>query len=148
MNDYASYAFSALDPKKFIDKLRVSTEPWSLTDLQKNLKYPPYNIRKIAEDKYAIEMAVAGFSKQDIEIDVSGDQLTIKGNLKSDRPEESSFLYHGLALRPFTRMFTLTENVEVKNAKMVNGMLKIMLEALTPEVKSTKIDIQDESEKE
>lgn len=133
-----------LDPTKFFPAPDYLTK--MLADATKAAKYPPYNIRKIDDNKYAIEIAVAGFSKQDIEIDLSGDKLTIKGSIKDDKPEKDSFLYHGLALRPFTRAFTVSENVEVKNAKMLNGMLKIMLEAFAPEPKTKKIDIEEEAE--
>ena len=100
--------------------------------------YPPYNIKKIEDNKYVIEMAVAGFGKQDIEITTEDDKLVIKGNVESDDTKEDDMLWQGLALRPFTRMFTLNDQVEVNNAEMINGLLKVTLERIIPESKKPK----------
>lgn len=117
--------------------------------------YPPYNIKKIDENKYAIEMAVAGFSKQDLEVELVDGKLVIKGNVQSGEEAEKDskgewtwpqFLYNGLAMRPFTRTFNLADNVEIKSGELVNGILKIWLEAITPEHKKVTIDIKDGSE--
>ena len=117
-------------------------------------KYPPYNIKKIDENRYTIEMAVAGFAKQDIEIELADSKLVIKGNVNSGEPAEKDskgeftwpeILYQGLAMRPFTRQFTLADNVEVRNAELLNGILKIILEAIIPEHKKPKkIEINGE----
>jgi molecular chaperone IbpA len=116
-------------------------------------KYPPYNIKKIDENKYTIEMAVAGFSKQDIEVEIDGSNLIIKGNYKQGEPAEQgsngewtwpSFIYQGLAMRPFTRQFTIADNVEIRGASMINGILKIVLESVIPENKKPKkVEIND-----
>jgi molecular chaperone IbpA len=103
--------------------------------------YPPYNIKKTADNQYVIEMAVAGFGKQDITIETEGDKLVIKGNAEGDTEETADTLYQGLALRPFTRMFTLNDQVEVQNAEMVNGLLRISLERLIPESQRKQIEI-------
>ena len=113
--------------------------------------YPPYNVMKIDENKYVIEMAVAGFGKQDLEVELADGRLIIKGNVKSGLESEKDskgewtwpqVLYQGLAMRPFTRQFTLADNVEIKNAELINGMLKVILEAIIPEEKKpTKIEI-------
>ena len=118
--------------------------------------YPPYNIKKIDENKYLIEMAVAGFGKQDLEIELADDKLIIKGNVQSGEPAEQdskgewtwpAFLYQGLANRPFTRTFNLADNVEIRGASLLNGILKIALEAIVPEHKKPKkIHIQDTDE--
>jgi molecular chaperone IbpA len=116
--------------------------------------YPPYNLKKIDDNKYVIEMAVAGFSKHDIEIEIIDDKLTIKGNAEADTdfdPEGAdsmyAMIYQGLAMRPFTRTFTLADNVEIKGASLLNGILKIGLEALIPEHKKPKkVEIKDEEE--
>ena len=114
--------------------------------------YPPYNIKKIDDNKYTIEMAVAGFSKQDIEIELANSKLIIKGSVHQGEPAEQDsnsewtwpeILYQGLAMRPFTRQFTLADNVEIKNAELINGILKIVLEAIIPdEKKPVKIEIK------
>jgi len=100
--------------------------------------YPPYNIKKVEDNKYVIEMAVAGFGKQDIEITTEDDKLVIKGNVESDDTPQDNLLWQGLALRPFTRMFTLNDQVEVNNAEMINGLLKVTLERIIPESKKPK----------
>jgi molecular chaperone IbpA len=97
--------------------------------------YPPFNIKKVDENKYILEMAVAGFGKQDIEIELEDGNLTVKGSVTSD---EADYLYKGIAERAFTRQFTLADSVEVKNADLINGMLKIWLERFIPEEKQPK----------
>jgi len=113
-------------------------------EVAKNIpNYPPYNIKKTDENTYVIEMAVAGFGKQDITIETEGDKLVIKGNVETAEDDETQSLYQGLAFRPFTRAFTLNDQVEVKNAEMVNGLLKVALERIIPESKKPKqIEIQ------
>jgi molecular chaperone IbpA len=103
--------------------------------------YPPFNIKKTAENQYVIEMAVAGFGKTDISIETEGDKLVVKGNAQNDEADVDT-LYQGLALRPFTRMFTLNDSVEVQNAEMINGLLRITLERLIPESQRKQITIQ------
>lgn len=103
--------------------------------------YPPFNIKKTAENQYVIEMAVAGFGKSDLTIEVEGDKLVVKGNAENDETDVDT-LYQGLALRPFTRMFTLNDSVEVQNAEMINGLLRITLERLIPESQRKQIEIQ------
>lgn len=94
--------------------------------LQKAMSYPPYNIKQISDNKYVIEMAVAGFAKQDIEITLEGNKLVVKGNAQDeDAPE--SFVFKGIANRNFTREFTIADKVEIENAELANGMLKIGL---------------------
>lgn len=110
--------------------------------ISKNIpNYPPYNIKKVADNKYVIEMAVAGFGKSDIEIETEGDKLVIKGNASQDESDANT-LYQGLAFRPFTRMFTLNDQVEINGAELINGLLKVSLERIIPEEKKPKkVDI-------
>jgi molecular chaperone IbpA len=108
----------------------------------KSVGYPPYNIVKTDENKYLIEMAVAGFGKQNIEIELHEGKLTVKGRLDSDEKNLGSFLYKGISDRAFMRTFTLADTVEIKNAELVNGMLKVFLENIIPETnKPKKIEI-------
>jgi molecular chaperone IbpA len=111
-------------------------------DITKGIpNYPPYNIKKIDENKYSIEVAVAGFGKQDIEIELADSQLIIKGNTGDD---QNDYLHKGIASRAFTRKFVLNDYLEVKNAELLNGMLKIFLERMIPDHKKPKkIDIKD-----
>lgn len=105
-------------------------------------KYPPYNIKKVDEDRYVIEMAVAGFGKNELDIELADSKLKVSGNVTSD--DSSEYLFKGIAERGFTREFTLADNVEVKSSSLVNGMLKIWLEAFVPEDKKPKkINIED-----
>lgn len=109
-------------------------------DLTKNIpNYPPCNIKKTDEDKYVIEMALAGFGKSDIEIELDGDKLQVRSNVANDTKDSlENFIFKGISNRAFTRAFTLGDNVEVQNAEMLNGMLRIFLEKIIPEHKKPK----------
>jgi molecular chaperone IbpA len=110
--------------------------------------YPPYNIKKVDDKKYVIEMAVAGFSKQELELTLDDGVLTVSGNLAvNDQITDAvtQYLHKGISERAFTRKFTLADNVEIKNAEYINGMLKIWLDRLVPMSSSKKIDIKDKS---
>ena len=101
--------------------------------------YPPYNVKKLDDEHYVIEMAVAGFGKHNLDIELKDDVLTITGSTET---EEGDYLHKGIANRAFTRKFTIADTVEVKNAELANGMLKILLERFVPEEKKAKkIDI-------
>lgn len=105
-------------------------------DVTKNIpNYPPYNIRKIEDNKYVIELAVAGFARQDIDITFEDNKLIISGKTEDDN---SNFLFKGIANRAFTRTFFLDDTIEINDAAMMNGMLKIALEKIIPEHKKPK----------
>ena len=109
--------------------------------------YPPFNLKKTDDNVYVIEMAVAGFGKNDIEMTLEENKLKIAGHTTietlTDDGINQTFLYKGVSDRPFTRTFTLADNVVVNNAKMVNGMLLIWLEHVIPESqKPKKIEIK------
>lgn len=107
-------------------------------DLTKNIpNYPPYNIKKTGDNSYVIELAVAGFARQDIEVEFVEDKLVIKGNVKTD-DDTDTFLFKGIAGRNFTRTFALDDQIEVKDAELFNGMLKVWLERIIPEHKKPK----------
>lgn len=108
----------------------------------KAVTYPPYNIRKTDDNVYVIEMAVAGFGKQDIEITLEENTLKVTGNVKNEA-DEKNYLFKGIAERPFTRAFTLADTVEIKNAELINGMLRIWLDNIVPQKKSRKVDISE-----
>lgn len=115
--------------------------------------YPPYNIKKIDDNKYVIEMAVAGFSKHDLEITLEDGKLTVDGKTTLDTAigdgVNQTFLYKGISERPFKRVFALADTVEIKNADLINGLLKIWLENVIPENKKPKkIDIGQAPESE
>jgi len=110
--------------------------------------YPPYNIKQVSKNKYVIEMAVAGFAKSDIEVTLEGNKLVIKGSAQeNDINEEESFLFKGIANRNFTRAFTLADKIEIGQAEMVNGMLRVWLENLVQTQDTIKkIAIKEKSE--
>lgn len=111
-------------------------------DVTKNIpNYPPYNIKKTGDNTYVIEMAVAGFARQDIEIEFIDDKLIVRGNTKEDNGD---YVFKGIANRAFTRTFALNDQIEIRDAAMFNGMLQIVLEKIIPEHKKPKkIEVKD-----
>jgi molecular chaperone IbpA len=93
--------------------------------------YPPYNIERLADDRYQISLAVAGFSPDDISVTAEHNVVTIEGS-KSEKTERE-FLYRGISTRSFKRQFNLADYVQVKNASFDNGLLKIELVREIPE---------------
>jgi molecular chaperone IbpA len=93
--------------------------------------YPPYNIERLADDRYQISLAVAGFSPDDISITAEQNVVTIEGS-KTDKAERD-FLYRGISTRTFRRQFNLADYVQVKRAAFDNGLLKIELVRELPE---------------
>jgi molecular chaperone IbpA len=103
--------------------------------------YPPYNIERLSEDEYRITMAVAGFGKQDVQIDVKENTLSIRGE-KRVLDKEPTFLHRGIASRSFERRFQLADHVEVRSADVKDGLLSVDLEREIPErLKSRTIEI-------
>jgi len=100
--------------------------------VKSNTNYPPYNIKKVNDAEYVIELAVAGFDKTDLDIQVHEGTLTIKGSSKG---EEGQFVFKGIGLRDFTKTFALNDQVEVVGAELSNGMLKVFLEKVVPDHK-------------
>ena len=101
-----------------------------------NQSYPPYNIAKVDEDTYRVDLALAGFDKKDVEVTVDNGTLIIKGELATEDTAES--VYKGIATRKFTRTFALGEYMEVVGAEFKNGMLNIDIERIVPEEKKPK----------
>ncbi len=95
--------------------------------------YPPYNIVKQSENNYLVEVAVAGFKQEDIDITVEGNKLSISGKVQANATGD--YLHKGIATRDFSHQFTLAETVVVRAADMVNGLLVIRLENVIPEEK-------------
>lgn len=111
--------------------------------LHNSTGYPPYNIVRTDENKYLIEMAVAGFRKNEITVEIEQNQLTIRG--QSETPNESTtreYIYRGLSSRDFVRTFPLAEHIVVKEARIENGVLTVELERIVPDaLKARVIDI-------
>jgi molecular chaperone IbpA len=103
--------------------------------------YPPYNIEKTGEDKYRITLAIAGFSDQELSMEVHQNVLTIEGR-KQGTPDPSNYLYRGIAGRSFKRQFRLADHVEVAEAHLQNGLLTVDLVREVPEaMKPRRIEI-------
>jgi len=94
--------------------------------------YPPYNIELVAEDKYRIVMALAGFSREEIDIDTENESLRVTGRKQKDAVERT-FLHRGIAARDFEQRFQLANHVKVTGATFDNGMLTIELVREVPE---------------
>jgi molecular chaperone IbpA len=101
--------------------------------------FPPYNIRKTDDFKHVIEIALAGFSKDEIEVILTDGVLEIKSKntVSADKPKDD-MIHKGIAKRAFTRKFTLADDIEIKDAKLINGLLLIDLEQIVPEHKKPK----------
>ena len=143
--------FNLLNSPFFVGFERIHDRMNQFNDtLSKNVpSYPPYNIHK-DDDQYIIEMAVAGFTEDDIDIEVQNDVLKVVGSA-STSTNSSSYLHRGIANRGFTRNFNLAETIEVKSASLVNGMLQICLENIVPENKKPRkvgINKKEESKEE
>jgi molecular chaperone IbpA len=110
----------------FDELMRVSSQ-------QSQQNYPPYNVVKHNEDKFVIELAVAGFREGDINVTVEKNQLTIEGEQAVDIDSNVEYLHRGISARSFTRTFTLADYVEVVDASVTNGILAITLERKVPE---------------
>jgi molecular chaperone IbpA len=102
--------------------------------------YPPYNIQKTEDYKFEIEMALAGFSKKDIEVEVAEGVLTVKSMKDKDTGSTDEFtLYKGISQRNFKRKFTLADDIVVNGAELKDGMLTISLERIVPEEKKPQL---------
>ena len=110
--------------------------------------YPPYNIRKLNELQYVVELALAGFSKSDIEVEVTDGTLTIRSAIAKDDVadndensgnNEIGFVHRGIAKRTFSRAFQLSDDIIVKNADLQDGMLIVNLERVIPDEKKPRL---------
>ena len=104
--------------------------------------YPPYNIRKTSKDKYAIEVAVAGFNKDDVEVEYEDNLLTVKTK-KVDKAVEKDMdgeiIHRGISQRSFSRSFTIADDIKVEGAEIKDGLLTINCEKIVPEQKKRKL---------
>ena len=106
-------------------------------------KYPPYNIKKVDDNKYQLEMALAGFAKSDLEVEVKDNTLTVTGNSADDTENTNSFVYKGIAQRAFTRQWTLMNYLKVFSANFKDGVLVVDMELNEPEEeKGKKIEVK------
>ena len=116
------------------DRMLESTERY-------NSNYPPYNIRKLNDNNYKIEVALAGYSKDDIQLELKDSTLTVRNKTKEKVIDEESngVIHKGISTRQFERSFTISEDVKVKHAELKNGLLNIDLERIVPEEKKPRL---------
>ena len=138
---FGPLAHTTLGFERFFDDV----ERLLSTDVQKvSASFPPHNILKLDDNRYVVELAVAGFSKDEIEIEVADGTLTIKGD-KKEKLDEVQYLHRGIGTRSFTKTLTVADTIEVKGAEFKDGILKIGLENIIPEHKKPrKIEIGNE----
>jgi molecular chaperone IbpA len=100
--------------------------------------YPPYNIIKTDSYNYVIELAVAGFKRSDLDVEVADGILIVKGEVEESPDTENEYVHRGLAKRAFTRRFTLADDVVVENVKLEDGVMTISLKRIVPDHKLPK----------
>ena len=125
MRDFSPYFRSTVGFDHLFDMLEHAVDTGN--------GYPPYNIERTDETHYRISVAVAGFAEKDLNVEVRDGVLTLAG--KREESEKQSYLHQGIAGRAFERRFQLAEHVEVRAAKLENGLLHIDLERIVPEEK-------------
>ena len=123
--DYAPFFRSTVGFDRLIGLLESASEQG----------YPPYNIARSDENNYRVTLAVAGFAEKDLSVDVKDRVLTVSGKRDEADKAAPAFLHQGIAGRAFERSFQLAEHVEVKAARLENGLLHVDLERIVPEEK-------------
>ena len=116
------------------DRMLDSTERY-------NTNYPPYNIRKVSENNFKIEVALAGYSKEDIEIELKDSTLTVRNKQKEKvvNDDANGVIHKGISTRQFERAFTISEDIKIQNAELKNGLLNIDLERIIPDEKKARL---------
>ena len=128
--------------RSFIGSDHLASMIDAATRNEKQTGYPPYNIELLDEDKYRVTMAVAGFDKNSIDIQVQENTLLISGSREEKAEQERKFLHKGISERNFERKFQLGDHVKVLQADLENGLLHIDLERVIPDaMKPRKIEI-------
>lgn len=136
--------YAALDPSRIntfsIGFDRMFDSLTSASGYTQQTNYPPYNIIKKSETEFLIEVAIAGFSKDNVEVRMSENRLNISSidsstGLKTSEMDSTEYLHKGISARSFKRAFTLSDDVVVKDANMENGILSIAMERVIPEDK-------------
>ena len=123
--DYAPFFRSTVGFDRLLNLLESASEQG----------YPPYNIERTDEDNYRVTLAVAGFAEKDLAVDVKDRVLTVSGKREEAEKSQPALLHQGIAGRAFERSFQLAEHVEVKAARLENGLLHVDLERIVPEEK-------------
>jgi molecular chaperone IbpA len=122
------------------DRLFDDIEHRYATQIQSN--YPPYNILKTGDDTYEIQIAVSGFTKEEVSVEVDQNHLIIKGERLREDDENAQYLHRGLAARDFTKIFPLADHMQVDTGSIKNGILTVCLKRIIPEsLKPRKINL-------
>ena len=132
--------YTTLDPSRIntysIGFDRMFDSLTSASGYTQQTNYPPYNIIKKSDTEFLIEVAIAGFSKDDVEVRMMENRLNISSiDLKTSEMDNTEYLHKGISARSFKRAFTLSDDVVVKEANMENGILSISMERVIPEDK-------------
>jgi HSP20 family molecular chaperone IbpA len=109
--------------------------------------YPPYNIEQLSDTELRITLAVAGFSMDDLDVEIDNDQLTVRGKQIEDENCSRVFLHRGIAARQFQRSFVLADGIEITGASLDNGLLNIALRRIVPDSNIQKIKITQPAKK-
>jgi molecular chaperone IbpA len=126
-----------------LSKALVGFDRYFSAPHHQNGNYPPHNIVKYSDNSYGIEVAVAGFTKDEVTVEVDQDQLTIRGIKTRTNDSEVEYLHRGLAARDFEQTFTLAEYMEVSGARVEHGMLQIDIHRIVPEaLKPRQIEVK------
>ena len=119
------------------DRVFDRLNDYSISQQSTSNVFPPYNIRKDGDFNFEIEMALAGFGKKDIEVEVADGVLTVR-SIK-DNEESDDVIHRGISYRKFVRKFTMADDIVVNSAKLQNGLLHISLERIVPEEKKPRL---------
>ena len=133
MNQLARFDTTALNRALIgFDRLFNDVERGFVNSVQNN--YPPYNILKTSDDNYTLEIAVTGFKKEEITVELNQGQLVISGTHQTQTNDhEVEYLHRGLAARDFERRFTLADHMEVGDAEVADGLLRVYIKRIVPE---------------
>ena len=111
-------------------------------NLSMQSNYPPYNIRRTGKDNYSIEVALAGFSKKDVEVEFEDNLLTVRTkqvNKSDEKNEDGEIIHKGISQRQFARSFTIADDVKVKGAELKDGLLTVACERILPDHKKKRL---------
>jgi len=127
--DFPAFSRHTIGFDRLFDELNRS-----FSNSRGNDNYPPYNISRLDETHYVIEVAVAGFNESELDVEIKDSIVTIKGQ-KVKPEKEVEYLHHGISARNFERVFTLSPDIEIRGATVKNGVLAVALEHVIPEEK-------------
>lgn len=137
VSSFSPLLHSTLGFERFFGDIEKMLEP----EYKQTHNFPPHNIIRLDDNRYMIELAVAGFSKDEIDITITEGVLAIKGN-KQEKQPSGEYLYRGIGTRAFTKTIKVADTVEVRGAEYSDGILRIALEKIVPEQKKPrKIEI-------